>query len=456
MTNPSLDEPRPSATVTGSALRALGATEDLYWRLDSANPLYFGALARFEGRYDAAAMSAALRAIQRRHPLLRARIRMVGRKPWFFETEREIPVDVRRASFEDGFGILEEGLVVPFDTDAGPLLRCSVLLHGDDAFTLVMIFHHASADGQSIVFVLRDLLESLARQARGEGPALEPLDLVPFFGDRFHPLGESPTLEGARETFAKTLAAVARLVKHVGIPKSMPVDRYVPMPSRGLLIEPRMIDAESMRRVSARARQEGVSLQCVLNAGLAMGFADVCPTHAYQSIGCGVTLDVRRRLVPPVGEECGLFATGSGSIHRVDPYTDLWDLAREVKDGLAAAIETPIPFMHPVAHEAIVHVARRMGRERAKEFGVAFGSLHPEGATVSNLGRVQLDVPGSPLTMTDFAAAMNLNVLSRYSTCAASWDGRMRWCFAASSDVERATLALVADRSVAIILAASA
>jgi hypothetical protein len=92
-----------------------------------------------------------------------------------------------------------------------------------------------------------------------------------------------------------------------------------------------------------------------------------------------------------------------------------------------------------------------MGHSRAEAFSMILGSIHPEGFAVSNLGRVKIDVPDSPLRLTAFAFATNTNVLNSFNTSAATFNGRMTWSFSASSAVGRDMLMKIADRSVAIM-----
>jgi hypothetical protein len=434
------------------ALRPLGATEDMYWRFDSVNPLYFGVIAQFKGAYDEAAMTQALAAVQRRHPLLRAKITTVGNTPWFVETDRPIPVERAAIAPGDEWRVLERSLVTGFDTARGPLLRCVQFDRGPDEFGLIFTYHHAVADGRSARFVVRDLLQSLAQQARGESAALPPLEVMDYYGDRIHTLRTYSNVAQFTDTVSRTWNASLRFMSRVGIPRGIPTVKDIPLAQQALLIEPRVVEPERMRAVAKAAKAQQVTIQCVLNAALSMAVAETRPTRAIEATLCSQVLDVRSRLVPPVGEEhCGLFATGNTSMHRISPQTGFWDLARDIRVGLQESIDTPLPFFHAATNKSYARIARAVGHSHVETFSKVLGTIHPEGLAVSNLGRVVVDVPDSPLRLTGFAFATNTNVLNAFNTSAATIDGRMTWSFSGSSSIGRVMLTRVADRSVALI-----
>ncbi|MCB9659444.1 MAG: hypothetical protein H6726_17500 [Sandaracinaceae bacterium] len=443
--------PHAVAAPGPGALRALGATEDMYFRFDSVNPLYFGVVARFAGTYDDAAMGKAFAALQRRHPLLRAKIAMVGDTPWFVETDRPIPLERMDIAPGDEWRVLERSLVSAFDTGTGPLLRCVLYERGADDFGILFTYHHAIADGRSATFVIRDLLQSLAQQERGESPELPALPLMDYYGDRIHTLWTYSSLGHFTDTVSQTWNAAVRFMRRAGIPRGVPADPSIPLSKQSLLIEPRFVAPATMREVASRAKAESATIQCVLNAALTMAVAEVSPTRGLEATTCSQVIDLRERLVPPVGEDCGLFASGNTSMHRLGPNTRFWDLARDIRVGLQASIDTPLPFFHAATHESYASIARALGQDRQKAFSLILGSLHPEGLAVSNLGRVAVDVPGSPLRLTEFAFATNTNVLNSFNTSAVTYDGRMTWSFSASSAVGRETLANIADRSIALM-----
>jgi hypothetical protein len=52
-------------------------------------------------------------------------------------------------------------MAVPFTSEQAPLIR-GVLIHKPHSAVLIMIAHHAIADGMALVFLIRDLLQVLS------------------------------------------------------------------------------------------------------------------------------------------------------------------------------------------------------------------------------------------------------------------------------------------------------
>src|SRR4030088_2316534 len=52
-------------------------------------------------------------------------------------------------------------MAVPFTPEQAPLIR-SVLIHKLQSAVLIMVAHHAIADGMALVFLIRDLLQVLS------------------------------------------------------------------------------------------------------------------------------------------------------------------------------------------------------------------------------------------------------------------------------------------------------
>lgn len=425
--------------------RALGATEELYWRFDPISPINFGAVSRLRGDLDTTALKNGIDALQARHPLLRVRIEPdASGKPWYRSGVGPIPVAIADDTPESLWARLEQALVTPFPAE-GPLMRVDCVRHADGTFSLMMVFHHAVSDGRSSVFLHRDLLRSLARQARGEEPWLEPLPPLEYYGERIPPVGKYDL-----RTALKTLRASVQFMEDAGLPVGLRQRRHdePDFQDLTLLIEPRVIDPELMAKIARKAKDEQTTLQCVLNAALSLSVARDSPTDGFQRTGCTQVLDIRGRLDPPVQEDVGCFASGATSLHQLGPDTAFWPLTRKVHTHLQNAIVTPLPFFFPALHKLFVGVGRGFGLEDPKRFGRFISRLHPEGLAVSNLGRVQIDVPDSPVQVMSYGFGTNTMVFNYLNTSAATFDGRMIWTFNGSSRFGRNRLARVADGAI--------
>ena len=435
--------------------RPLGPTEDMYWRFDAVSPLNFGTVVRFNGTFSSDQLQRALAALQHRHPLMRSRIELAEEgAPWFRSRVGPIPLQETRMPPGQEWALLENELNTPFDTSVGPLMRCVLVRHSDKDASLISVYHHAACDGRSAVFLLRDLVQSLTQQIHGGRPDLEPLPPVEYYGDRINTLKDYEDLEDGLKTVWRTLQASAKFMTRVGIPMGIRKASDKPLLQQRILVEPRFVEPELMKRVARKARDEGVTVQCVLNAALSLTVATDSPTRAFEVTSCTQVLDIRDRLHPPVGEDCGVFVTGATSLHSLNEQTDFWSLARDIHQRLKETLDTPLPFFHPALHRSFAAIGKVLGRRNADVFSQMIKRLHPEGLAVSNLGQIRIEVEDATVKVSEFGFATNTNVFNYFNTSAATLDGRMTWSFSGSTLLGRDRIALIADHTIARIVQA--
>ncbi|OUS27674.1 hypothetical protein A9Q99_14650 [Gammaproteobacteria bacterium 45_16_T64] len=437
-----------------SVERLLGPTEDMYWRFDSVSPLNFGSVVHLQGAVNVSELRGALVALQQRHPLLRVAIRADEKgAPWFREVDSSITLGLLTQAKGSEWALLEKELNTPFETDVGPLIRCILVQHDHNNASLISTYHHAVCDGRSAVFLLRDILTSLAQLKKGEPATLPTLAPVGYYGDRIPKMAQYADLDGLRTAW-KTLQASVKFVGRAGLPKGIRNKSDLSLSAQELQVEPRVFDAALMQRIAHKAKQKGTSVQCVLNAALSLTVAQDSPASMFHATTSTQVLDIRARLIPPVGEDCGCFVSGSTSMHRISPDNDFWSLAREIHTCMLETMETPLPFFHSATHKSYALLGRSMGNGNMKRFSQMISKMHPEGLSVSNLGRVSIDVKDSPLQVTEFAFATNTNVLNYFNTSAATFNGKLTWSFSGSSMLGRDRIRNIADGAMANIMKA--
>jgi hypothetical protein len=171
----------PSRTDTAKAERPLGGREHLFWLLDQNRPFHFAMVAQITGSAAPDEWRRALDRVQWRHPLLSCCIEgRPGSLPWFRQ-RAGAPIPLRIVAGEpkrDWQRIVGEELVMPFDSSVAPLVR-AVLVQGKLDTALVLVAHHAIADGLSLAYAIRDTLSALS------GEPLEPLAALPAQEDLF-------------------------------------------------------------------------------------------------------------------------------------------------------------------------------------------------------------------------------------------------------------------------------
>jgi hypothetical protein len=138
---------------------------------------------RIEGPVDAGRLQAAFAEVQRRHPLLSARIVFDDLHRAWFVNQGVKPVDfsvVQRRSPTHWYEVVKHEMKVPFRPHEQPMIRLA-LVQGETESDLLILSGHSISDGMSLVIILRDLLTAYARPGRlGEPvPPLGVTDLLP-------------------------------------------------------------------------------------------------------------------------------------------------------------------------------------------------------------------------------------------------------------------------------------
>jgi amino acid adenylation domain-containing protein len=170
---------RPVAAAT-----PLSFAQQRLWfldRLTPGTPLYTIARAfRFAGRLAPAALHGALVACVRRHQALRTTFAATAGRPTQVIAAqaaaalplvdlRGLPVAVRETAARD---LGREAARRPFDLEAGPLLRATLLRRAAEDWVLVLAVHHIVADGWSLPLLARELGTLYDALLAGTPPAL--------------------------------------------------------------------------------------------------------------------------------------------------------------------------------------------------------------------------------------------------------------------------------------------
>jgi hypothetical protein len=135
----------------------------MFYRYGERNPAHFSMVAEFGIVLAEEQLTAALLAIQQRHPLLSVHVEdRPASRLGFYRAESVAPIELavhERDDLEWQFLAAEE-LARPFDRSRAPLMR-AVLLNGPFNSAVLLTFEHTIADGISSVVILNDLVASL-------------------------------------------------------------------------------------------------------------------------------------------------------------------------------------------------------------------------------------------------------------------------------------------------------
>jgi hypothetical protein len=262
-------------------------------------------VARIKGNVSEEMLKHAVAKAQRRHVLLRVRIKEDQDHGLWFTSEgvQEIPIEiVSRKSEDDWINIHAEASKIPYEFETRPAIRF-ILVQSPDVSELIILCHHIICDGMSLAYLARDLMVHLGDPAREVQvlPAPPPMGLDNLPGDVSLPglakffinkIGQKWAEEGVffdhqdYEILAKTYW-----------------DNY-----HHALFSIELSEAET-RALVTRCRKEGVTVNSAFTAAFsgAQSFVqDERPYHA-RSIAAA---SLRDRLPNPPGEAVGYYALG--------------------------------------------------------------------------------------------------------------------------------------------------
>ncbi|WP_187414062.1 non-ribosomal peptide synthetase [Actinomadura chibensis] len=256
------DVARPDVVPASAAQRGLWLEE----RLRGPSASYSLPLGlRLRGPVDEAALDAAFADVVARHEALRT---LLVEGPDGLPVQRvlepDVPVrlamiDARAETPERRAAIEREAAAHVFDLGRDLPVRGTLVRTGDDAWSLILLLHHAAADEWSFTPLLADLARAYAARRDGHAPGWEPLP-VQYADYAAWQREAAPDAAEGLDFWADALA---------GLPEEtvLPFDRPRPAEAahRGGLV-PFRLPAAGARRL---ARDTGTSVFMVLHAAVA-------------------------------------------------------------------------------------------------------------------------------------------------------------------------------------------
>lgn len=424
-TNISPAAPEPKSAIS-TDLRQLCRSEQLLWKFDQAAPLNGTVTARIKGPLTEAALRAGLAALQARHPYLRTRIEVdaSGRPSFRLNSVGPLPlrvVDTPEDTPEDTWvHELERELNEQFQWQDGPLGRCVLLQHGPENATVLLTLHHTICDGQSVLLAMRDLLQAAGQATLGQRPELPPLDDTRSVEDRLpHGLLSKKGFAFLRNFLSQEI----RLRSKYGVPFEIPKDQEVPVHARRFRCLPTIWDEARTAKLVSRAREEGTSVHGALCAATVLGALHDSGVTRPVRVFLGSAANLRDSLVPTVGDDVGYYAASLPYAGVVRPDVPFWDLARSIREQLLHGQSQGVGLM---TLDMGSHLYRLFGAHRASppELADRWSKL-VTGLGVSNMGRQDLPIGSSPLSVEALYIAAALSAFAHFATSAMTFRNRL-------------------------------
>jgi Phthiocerol/phthiodiolone dimycocerosyl transferase C-terminus/Condensation domain len=293
-------------------------------------------------------LAGALAALQRRHPLLGARIVADGRRYVFADGAPPPPLRLaERASGAAWRAVVEDELNRPLDGAVGPPLRCVYLGAGSGPSEIVLTVHHSVVDGASGAPLVSELV-ALCADAPAAGPqALDPTAAAwPPAAEALFP----PRYRGWRSWPGLTAFGLRWLVDEVVHRLCAARRRPSPKPARCRILALRL-NAAATAALVRRSRREKATLAGALTAALLV----TAQRHLYGGEAGAMSYftfaDLRPYLVPPAAS--GTVAAYVSALRFTVPMPanrGFWPLARRISRQMGDAGRRGDKF----------HAARRM------------------------------------------------------------------------------------------------
>jgi NRPS condensation-like uncharacterized protein len=350
------------ATKSKKKVRALGARERLFWLMDQKHPTHLTVTAEVKGITTVQRWRDALDAVQRRHPVLSTSINKDedGQPALYQSDAAPIALRVVDGSVDGRWDLeLEREMADPFTPEQAPLIR-SLLIHKPQSAVLILVAHHAIADGMALVFLIRDLLQVLS------GGQIEALSFSSTAEELVSKLPEGEKIVQASQA---------------GAPQAAPA---LYRENNGLAprVTARKLDENLTAALKDRARREGTTVQGALCAALVLAGRKTSSSWCKQSVRVMSPVNVRAHL--RAGEACGLYLGGAGMItFQPGDSRAFWELARFAKKELSPSqtFQSLCTSLHRL--EAIM--TKDMDVETAAQ--IAAGAFARD-LMVSNLGQM--------------------------------------------------------------------
>ena len=282
--------------------RPLGALERFFWLTDQNRPVHFAMAAHVQGRTTLPGWRAALDAAQGRHPLLSVAIEKNDSTAPHFRTVTgaRIPMTIARAATPSSWlSEMARELATPFHAQQAPLVR-SVLMHGEDKSVLILSAHHAIADGLSVAYIIRDILQALG------GERLEALAPMP---------AEEPLVYMSQQEPADA--------ENLGAPE--PPQQGRPVTFRMLdswpTVEAVRLTPELTHMLVERARKEGTTVHGALCAAIVLAGREASRDWNNNPVRVLSPFSLRKQL--GIGEDCGAFVWATGVTMPLAPIAEL-------------------------------------------------------------------------------------------------------------------------------------
>lgn len=338
-------------------------------------------ISRIQGNIQEIVLRQSLDIIQYRHPVLNSHI-INSDNSYYFQPAgiTKLPlqiVNIREGQEWEAVVNAEMNQVI----DSSKYLLRVVLvkvLNQPNINYLITTTHHAITDGLSSIQLHSEILTYCQEITEGKSiPVVNTLEHIP-------PIEK--LLPAWTNSFKNKLSRIALLLniafqKYLNPPKTLKVEKYVPISQRRCEIIHRQLSEESTQKFIQKCRQENTTVQSALCATLMLTVSKQI-NKIYEDnikVSCLSYIDLRQRLKHTINaENMTVLATSLMGFYRIKNNISIWELARKIKNDLNKKINQGEIFN-------MIFLAKHM-----INFSLLFPNQVSATISVSNVGKVNI------------------------------------------------------------------
>ena len=350
-------------------------------------------VAYVEGEINKKVFHEAVRKLATKHPYLRSKVVMRqdgsaylttegGKEPESIMISGSSSVDISHAIYQED--------KKPSNWETEPTSRFILIKGVNGSDVIVAYVQHAIADGRSVVFVMKHLLEIIA------DPTKEIEELIPISLVENAPV--DVIIPEVQKNYAENINQAWTKEKFTfGVEDFIKVAQQKYKSGPDVYVDHALTQEETIA-LRNKSREQKVSLNAALLAAILI--AKILEETEPTPNKLGLAVDVRRFLTKDAGEACNLLASGAMVDPEYNESIGFWDLAKDIHTKTLTALGSNqnlfatrmmTQFMDPTFNDAM-YMFQQGGWEGTPMIKKLGGQGAPVGGVLTNLGGLQLPV----------------------------------------------------------------
>lgn len=330
--------------------RRLGLVEHLFATLHSMGAMLYVNIARIQGILSLDVLRAAIDLLQKRHPLLQVHLQESD-DGFYFCADGTLAIPLRtiaRQHEQQWLEIAEDEMLQKFSGEFEPLCRITLLKTSEKVGSneLIVTFHHAIADGISVLHFMHELLSYY--QQLVEGIPISPMDTLPML----------PPLDQLLETCLSEANAAdhTQVTPNPTSPSpTLIVEHTAPVSHRRTRLITREFNQLLTSQIKSRCREEQTTVHGALCAAIILaGIQKLSPKEPVL-VSCGSNVNLRGSCFPLVEpSHLGCFLSAVTTTHHIGLNANFWELARECHSNVHQLVRRKVPH-YQASNADLIH-----------------------------------------------------------------------------------------------------